>query len=54
MKKRTLEQIKASKAIYAKHAARHKAADYPYSRCRRMMAYTAVLTKAIVKAGERR
>lgn len=53
MKQRTREQIMASKAIYRKHAQRHKAADYPYHRCKRMLAYTALLTKAIAKAGVR-
>lgn len=54
IKKRTREQIRQSKAIYHKHAERHKAANYPYHRCKRMMAYTALVTKAIAKAGERR
>lgn len=53
MKKRTFEQIKNNRAIYRKHATRHKAADYPLHRCKRMMAYTAALTKAIATAGER-
>ena len=53
MKKRTFEQLQVSKAIYRKHAERHKANDYPMHRCKRMMAYTALLTKAIAKAGER-
>lgn len=52
MRVRTHEQIMASKAIYRKYAERHKSADYPYQRCKRMMAYTAALTKAIAKAGE--
>ena len=47
MKKRTREQIMDHKAIYRKHAARHKANDYPESRIKRMMAYTALITKAI-------
>ena len=54
MRKRTREQIRHSKAIYKKYAKRHKAADFPYHRCKRMMAYTALITKAIAKAGERR
>lgn len=54
MRNRTHEQIKESKEIYRKHAERHKANDYPYSRCKRMMAYTAALTKAIVRKGARR
>lgn len=53
MKKRTHEQIMTSKAIYRKHAERHKANDYPYHRCKRMMAYTSLLTQAVAKAGER-
>ena len=47
MKKRTFEQIMSSKAIYRKHAARHKANDYPYYRCKRMLLYTSLLTKVI-------
>ena len=47
MKKRTFEQIQLSKAIYKKHAERHKAAHYPHERASRMLAYTAALTKAI-------
>ena len=53
MKKRTFEQLQVNKAIYRKHAERHKSNDYPSHRCKRMMAYTALLTKAIAKAGER-
>jgi len=47
MKKRTHEQLMESKAIYRKHAQRHKANDYPLHRCKRMMAYTAALSKVI-------
>lgn len=47
MKKRTHEQIMRSKVIYRKYAERHKLNDYPYHRCKRMMAYTSLLTKAI-------
>jgi len=53
MKKRTFEQLQASKAIHRKHAGLHKANDYPLHRCKRMMRYTALITKAIAKAGER-
>ena len=53
MKKRTFEQIQLSKAIYKKHAERHKAAHYPHERASRMLAYTAVLTKAISAACNR-
>lgn len=54
MKKRTREQLTQSRTIYRKHAERHKVNDYPYHRCKRMIAYTALITKAIAKAGERR
>ena len=54
MKERTREQLAQSKAIYRKHAERYKSNGYPYSRSKRMMAYTAALTKAIAKAGERK
>lgn len=54
VKKRNLEQIKVSKAIYRKHAEHHKSNDYPEHRCKRMLAYTAALTKAIAVAGQRR
>lgn len=53
MKKRTLEQLKMSKAIYHKHATRYKANEYPLHRCMRMMAYTALVTKAIAIANSR-
>ncbi len=53
MKNRTLKQLQASKAIHRKHAERHKANDYPVNRCKRMMKYTALVTKAIAKVGER-
>ncbi|WP_193768907.1 hypothetical protein [Metasolibacillus meyeri] len=53
MKKRNFNQLMTSKAIYRKHAARHKANDYPSGRCKRMMAYTSLLTKAIAKTSER-
>ena len=53
MKHRTHAQIMRSKTIYRKHAERYKAAGYPEHRAKRMMAYTAALTKAIAKAGER-
>ncbi|WPK10266.1 hypothetical protein R6U77_09990 [Lysinibacillus louembei] len=49
MKQRTFEQIMQSKSIYRKHAERYKANDYPYHRVKRMMLYTALLTKAIAK-----
>lgn len=47
MKKRTFEQVMRSKAIYRKHAERYKTARYPEHRINRMMAYTALLIKAI-------
>lgn len=53
IKKRDFEQIKTSKAIYQKHAARHKAGGYPERHCKRMLAYTAALTKAIAVAAQR-
>ena len=53
MKKRTFEQLQASKAIHRKHAECHKANGYPLHRCKRMMRYTALITKAIVKVDER-
>lgn len=53
MKKRTFEQLKISKAIYRKHAARHKANGYPLHRCIRIMAYTALITKAVAIASVR-
>jgi len=53
MKHRTLKQLQASKAIYRKHAELHKLNDYPAHRIKRMMKYTALVTKAIVKVGER-
>lgn len=53
MKKRSLEQIQASKAVYRKHAERHKVNDYPLHRILRMMAYTAQLSKAIAVAWKR-
>jgi len=58
MKQRTLDQIMRSKAIYRKHAGRYKLANYPEDRAKRMMVYTALLTRAInnvnlnVKVGE--
>ena len=53
MKRRTVEQLKIHKSIYRKHAERHKANDYPAHRIKRMMAYTALLTKAINVSFER-
>ncbi|WP_256376313.1 hypothetical protein [Solibacillus sp. R5-41] len=41
MKKRTLQQIQVSKALYRKHAQRYKSNDFPLHRALRMMAYTA-------------
>ena len=46
MKRRTVEELKMNKAIYRKHAERHKANDYPEHRIKRMMKYTALITKA--------
>lgn len=53
MKKRTFEQIVQSKSLYKKYAERYKENDYPMHRIKRMMAYTALITKAIAKVGER-
>lgn len=53
MKKRNYEQLQVHKQIYKKHADRYKANDYPIERSRRMMVYTAALTKAIAIAGAR-
>ncbi|WP_313469515.1 hypothetical protein [Lysinibacillus sp.] len=53
MKRRTHEQIMASKAIYRKHAERYKANGYPEHRAKRMMAYTSLITKAIALKGVR-
>lgn len=55
MKKRTREQIMTSKAIYAKHIETFKAMtdEQQDHRAKRMLAYTAQLTKAIAKASER-
>ena len=47
MKKRSWEQIKASKENYRKHTERYKTNDYPEHRAKRMMAYTLLITKAI-------
>ena len=55
MKQRTFEKLYVSKAIYSKHAKRHKEEDYPAHRIKRMMAYTAMLTKEtalMMKRGE--
>lgn len=46
MKRRSKEQILKSKEIYRKHAYRYKAANYPEHRARRMLAYTAQISKA--------
>lgn len=53
MRKRTHEQLIASRAIYRKHAERYKAANYPEHRARRMLAYTAHLNKAIANRFKR-
>jgi len=53
MKKRTFEQVIQCKAIYRKHAERHKVNDYPQHRCKRMMVYTSLLLKAIANASKR-
>lgn len=53
MKKRSWEQIKASKAIHRKHAERYKANDYPEHRTKRMMAYTSLITNVIARMGGR-
>ena len=52
MKKRIFEQLKTSREIYCKYAERHIADDYPYHRCKRMLAYTASLNKAIAMLGK--
>lgn len=51
MKKRSWQQIKASKAIHRKHAERYKANDYPEHRTKRMMAYTSLITNVIARMG---
>ncbi|MGE7694696.1 hypothetical protein ACQKNC_11330 [Lysinibacillus sp. NPDC094177] len=53
MKKRTLTQVMAHKAIYRKHATAYKLNDYPVHRAKRMMAYTSLLTRAIALTGSR-
>lgn len=53
-KERTLEELMRSKEIYKKHALRCKQAGYPDRLAKRMLAYSALLTKMIADYGARK
>lgn len=53
-RKRTYEEMMRSKEIYKKHALKNKAEGYPEKRAKRMLAYSACLTRAIAEHGSRK